>query len=85
MVEPKKAEKIYLGRKTQSLSAWKQYKKLKKEIQRECRKAQNQFTNRMISGQHQGKQKKFFYKFIKALRKDPCSITIYVKDGLSDS
>ena len=31
------------------------------EIQR---KAQNQFTNQMISGQHQGRQKKYFYKFL---------------------
>ena len=37
----------------------------------------------MISGQHQGRQKKYFYKFIKALRKDPCSIPTLVKDGLS--
>jgi len=37
----------------------------------------------MISGQHKGGRKKYFYKFVKALRKDPCSIPTLVKDGLS--
>jgi len=37
----------------------------------------------MISGQHQGGRKKYFYKFVKALRKDLCSIPTLVKDGLS--
>jgi len=37
----------------------------------------------MISGQHQDWRKKYFYKFVKVLHKDPCSIPTLVKDGLS--
>ena len=60
---------------------WKQYKALKKEIQRECRKARNRYTNQMISGPQDVKS--IFYKFVKSLRKDSCGIPTLVKDGVT--
>jgi len=35
-----------------------------------------------LDNTNQGGRKKYFYKFVKALRKDPCSIPTLVKDAI---
>jgi len=65
-----------LAKETQSPSEYKELKKFKESVEK-------LETNSLISGQYQSRRKKYFYKFIKALRKDPCSIPTLLKDSLT--
>ena len=80
----RKQNQYNLAKLTNSESHWKYFKALKKLIQKECRKAYNQYMHHTIYDRyHNGRKKKFFqHVMIKSLHRDPRGIPTLEKNGI---
>ena len=70
-----------LAKRTRSPTHWKDYKLLKKEMQKECRKAHNNYMHKIIYEPYQNGRKKKFFQHIKSLRRESKEIPTLEKDG----
>ena len=61
-------------------SDWKAYKDLKKQVQRECRKAHNAYVSKLIDSNGSSSNKRF-WSYIKSKRNDQCEIPSLEKNS----
>lgn len=61
-------------------SDWKAYKELKKQVQRECRKAHNTYVSKLINSNNSSGNKRF-WSYVKSKRNDQCEIPTLEKDN----
>ena len=83
---------IQLGRRKQRCynraktdKQWQYYKCLKRDMQRECRKAYNYYMNKTIFNPFQNGRKKNLFRYFKSLRRDHGGIPTLRKDGIAYS
>jgi len=82
----RRKKKCYkIAKANNSSSEWLRYKSLKREIQRECRKARNSYMARSLFDPFKSGRKKNFFRYIKSLRKDSCGISMLQSDGITYS
>ena len=76
-------QKAYNKARQTNLSLhWTQFKDLKRQMQRECRKSYNKYMSDIIHDSYVNSKKKKLFSFIKSLRKDYCGVPTLQKDGL---
>ena len=76
-------QKAYNKARQTNLSLhWTQFKDLKRQMQRECRKSYNKYMSDIIHDSYVNSKKKKLFSFIKSLRKDYCGEPTLQKDGL---
>jgi len=78
----RKQKQYNLAKRTNSESHWRCFKTLKKLMQRECRKAYNQYMHHTIYDRYLNGRKKKFFRHVKSLRRDHGGIPTLVKDGI---
>ena len=72
----------YMARQTNLSLHWTQFKDLKRQMQRDCRRSYNKYMSDIIHDSYVNSKKKKLFSFIKSLRKDYCGIPTLQKDGL---
>ena len=78
----RRKQKYYnLAKRSKSAVHWRDYKLLKKQMQKECRKAYNDYMHQMIYDPYQSGRKKKFFQHVKSLRRDPGGIPMLEKEG----
>ena len=78
----RRKQKCYnLAKRSKSAVHWRDYKLLKKQMQKECRKAYNDYMHQMIYDSYQSGRKKKFFQHVKSLRRDPGGIPMLEKEG----
>ena len=70
------------ARQTNLTLHWTQFKDLKRQMQRECRRSYNKYMSDIIHDSYVNSKKKKLFSFIKSLRKDYCGVPTLQKDGL---
>ena len=76
-------QKAYNKARQTNLSLhWTQFKDLKRQMQKECRKSYNKYMSDIIHDSYVNSKKKKLFNFIKSLRKDYCGVPTLQKDGL---
>ena len=83
---------LQLGRKKQRCynqarvtKQWQHYKCLKRDMQRECRKAYNYYMNKTVFNPFKSGNKKNLFRYFKSLRRDHGGIPTLHKDGTAYS
>ena len=78
----RRKQKCYnLAKRSKSAVHWRDYKLLKKQMQKECRKAYNDYMHQMIYDSYQSGRKKKFFQHVKSLRRDTGGIPMLEKEG----
>ena len=72
------------ARSTKKKEDWAWYKKLKKDSQRECRRADSSYVNSLVSDNQSGNPKKL-YSFIKSKKCDASGVAPLSSNGVSHS
>ena len=81
----RKQRQYNLAKKTNCERQWKYFKTLKKLMQKECRKAYNQYMHYTIYDHYHNGRKKKFFQHVKSLRRDPRGIPTLEKDDITYS
>ena len=81
----RKQNQYNLAKRTNSENHWRHFKTLKKLMQRECRKAYNQYMHHTIYDRYLNGRKKKFFQHVKSLRRDQGGIPTLEKDRITYS
>ena len=81
----RKQRQYNLAKQTNCERQWKYFKTSKKLMQKECRKAYNQYMHYTIYDHYHNGRKKKFFQHVKSLRRDPRGIPTLEKDGITYS
>ena len=81
----RKQNQYNLAKRTNSENQWRHFKTLKKLMQRECRKAYNQYMHHTIYDRYLNGRKKKFFQHVKSLCRDQGGISTLEKDSITYS
>jgi len=81
----KKQQSYNRARSTNLPAHWSHYRRLKKEMQKECRSSFNEYMSSIIHESYENGKNKKLFSYIKSLRKDYCGVDTLQKDGISFS
>ena len=73
------------AKSTKSSLHWQYYKTVKKDMQRECRKAYNYYMNKTIFNPFENGRKKNLFRYVKSLRRDNTGIPTLYNNGTAYS